>query len=161
MLRVAVTFLLLCMAVTVMNAARAEPGPAGDGLFRETLTLETGQVLVIEESSLEPRSIGSFTVRLYSGANANAPYDDFRRGLLLKRDGVLESARVIPPENGKQRVLLTVRSVGTGDYPSYHLLTIAGDRIRADSYRSGRVPPIDVLQEQDADSGAPAETGDQ
>lgn len=141
MLRVAVTFLLLAFALSVINAVRAEPAQ-----FQEVITLATGQKLVIEESSLEPRSIGSFSVRLYSGANADFPYDDFRRGLLLKRDGIVESTRLLPPQDGHSRVLITVRSVGSGNRASYHLLTISGDRIRADSYRGDFVPGVDLEQ---------------
>lgn len=145
MLRVAVMFLLLALAVSVVNAVRAE-----SGLFHEVVTLDSGQILVIEESSLEPRSIGSFSVRLYSGANPKFPYDDYRRGLLLKRDGVLQSARTLPPQDGHARVLITVRSVGSGSHPSYHLLTISGDRIRADSYHGDVVPGVDLRQGTEA-----------
>lgn len=145
MLRVALTFLLLALAISVVNAVRADTG-----LFHEVVTLETGQRLVVEESSLEPRSVGSFSVRLYSGANPKFPYDDFRRGLLLKRDGVVQSVRVLPPQDGHARVLITVRSVGSGSHASYHLLTISGDRIRADSYRGDFVPGVDLQQGAEA-----------
>jgi hypothetical protein len=147
MLRVAVTFLLACVLVSVISAARSETA-----LFRAVITLDTGQLLVVEESDLEPRSIGSFAVRLYSGANPEFPYDDFQRGLFLKRDGVLESVRELPPQDGHARVLITVRSVGTGGYPSYHLLTLSGDRIRADSYRSElTIPGVDLEQQPEAE----------
>lgn len=145
MLRVALTFMLLALAISVVNAVRAE-----SGLFHEVITLDTGQRLVVEESSLEPRSIGSFSVRLYSGANPKFPYDDFRRGLLLKRDGILESVRVLPPQDGHARVLITVRSVGSGSHASYHLLTLSGDRIRADSYRGDVIPGVDLGQDMEA-----------
>ena len=36
MLRVAVTFLAVCLAVTLLNAARADAEPAASGAFRET-----------------------------------------------------------------------------------------------------------------------------
>ena len=48
-------------------------------------------ILVAEESSLEPRSVGSYSLRLYSATNPDFPYDDFRSGLILARDGIIEA----------------------------------------------------------------------
>ena len=80
MVRVAVAFLLICAFVTFINTARA------DGLFQESLALRNGQVLVVEESAPEPRSVGTgnyLTRHIYS-------YTDSR--LILQYDETLGCA---------------------------------------------------------------------
>src|SRR5690606_35919942 len=51
-------------------------GQAAEGFFKQ-LTLPTGLVLAISEGRGEPASIGSYDVRLYSGANPQFPLDQF------------------------------------------------------------------------------------
>lgn len=124
MLRVALGFLVICILVSAINFARAD-----SALFSETLKLSDGRLLVVEEQSLEPRSMGSYGVRLYGVRNPEYPYDDFLAGLIHARDGVLTSARELEATGGQQRVLITLRSVGSGSYASYHLLLISDNNI--------------------------------
>lgn len=123
MVRVAIGFLVLCALVTAVNAARA------DGLFQETITLRNGQLLVVEESSLEPRSIGSYSLRLYSGENPKFPYDRFIAGLVHERDGVIESASELAPEKCPDCVAVCMRSVGTGNAVTRHVYTYGNNRL--------------------------------
>ena len=128
MTRVAMAFLLLCTLVAAIGAARAR---ADGGLFQESLTLDSGRILVVSEPRLEPRSVGSFSVRLYSGRDARFPYDDFLSGVILPRDGVVERLCPLPAEPDGQTVLVMVRSVGTGGYLSGHSLLIQDGSIDA------------------------------
>ena len=141
MLRVAVGFLFLCILVSAFNFARAE-----SALFSETITLTDGRLLVVEEQTREPRSVGSYSVRLYAARNPEHPYDDFQAGLVLARDGILESAREVKPENGVQRVIVTIRSVGTGSYATHHMLLIHDNSIESTEYRSGLMPGLDYSE---------------
>jgi hypothetical protein len=117
-LRIAVTFLLLSILLSVVNSVRGEPG-----LFREVLTLETGQVMVIEESSLEPRSIGSYSLKLYSGERPEFPYDRYLTGLVQARDGVLEAAMELAPRHCDGCVMVCLRSAGSGSYLTRHIFS--------------------------------------
>ena len=136
MIRVAVGFLLLCGVVAIVGAARAGESPT----FLEAVALEDGQWLVIAEPPLEPRSIGSYSVRLYSGANPEFPYDDFLAGLVLPRNGALERVCTQDGEPGEQQVVVTVRSAGSGGYLSGHRLEVRGATVTATPFQWGAVP---------------------
>jgi hypothetical protein len=50
----------------------------------------TTTMVVVAEGQLEPRSIGSYSVRIYGERNRRFPYDDFVAGTVRRRDGALE-----------------------------------------------------------------------
>ncbi len=120
MLRVAVGFMLLCALLTLINVARAE------SRFLETLTLRNGQRLVVEESSLEPRSIGSYSLRLYGGERPEFPYDRFLNGRVSERDGVLEMAAELDSRHCDDCFTVCMRSVGSGGYLTHHIYSYTG-----------------------------------
>ena len=80
--------------------------------------LSTGLTAVIAEGDLEPRSIGSYSVRIY-GANPEYPTDDFLSGTIRLRDGSIEKV-VIQDINGDgaEEIIIIIRSAGTGGYIS-------------------------------------------
>jgi hypothetical protein len=148
--RVAFAFLVLCVVVALIGEARAHAAqptaaqptaaqpdtvrPAGAqtrdaGLFREVLHLENGMLLVVEESALEPRSVGSYALRLYSALDTRFPYDDFRAGLILRREGTLEAVRELPDEQCEDCVMVCIRNVGTGNYWQRHLVSYSESRL--------------------------------
>ena len=57
MTRVAIVFMLLCGLIALLGAAPARSEE--NGQYREILVPESGQLLVVEESVLQPRSVGS------------------------------------------------------------------------------------------------------
>jgi len=136
MLRVAVGFMCVAALVCVVDAARAD----SSGLFHQSLVLAEGQRLVVEENSLEPRSIGSYTVRLYSGSNPDFPYDDFVKGLVLGRDGTVETVRLQPGGEQGQMVHILLPNVGSGGYLSRHSLRVRRAGIDVVDVQSG-LPP--------------------
>ncbi len=123
MLRVAISFLLVCALVTLVNTARA------DGLFKETIKLRNGQLLVVEESDLEPRSVGSYSLRLYSNERPEFPYDRFVTGLLEYRDGVLEAAAELDSKHCDDCFMICMRSVGTGSALTRHVYSYGNNRL--------------------------------
>ncbi len=123
MLRVALGFLLLCALVTLVNAARAET------TFQESIQLRNGQLLVVEESSLEPRSVGSYSLRLYSNERPEFPYDRFIAGLVHYRDGVLEAAAELDTKHCDDCFIICMRSVGTGSRLTRHIYKYSDNRL--------------------------------
>jgi hypothetical protein len=98
--------------------------------FTSKLKLPTGRTLVVEEGSLESRSIGSFSVRLYEAAAAADETTFFMAGLIRARDGVIEKALLADINGDKQpEVVVMVRSVGTGSYQSAHAFAIEKDKL--------------------------------
>ena len=73
----------------------------------------------VAEGDNEPRSIGSYAIRLYGGANPDFPLDDFITGQIYPRDGAVE--RVINTDlngDGVGEVVVIIRSAGSGGYLS-------------------------------------------
>ena len=90
---------------------------AGDGAERyvKSHKLPTGQVVVVAEGDLEPRSIGSYTVRVYSNSQPEYPTDDFLAGLVKERDGTVEDVLFADVNgDGIKDIVVTMRCVGTG-----------------------------------------------
>ena len=141
MLRVAVAFLLLAAVVCAVDLANAE-----EARFREVLTLPDGRRVVIEENTLEPRSVGSYSVRLYSGRDPQFPYDDFVAGIVVPRHGIIESARLIQARDGKPLAHVILRSVGSGSYASHHWLTFSADSIEMQEGKVGILPGLDYSE---------------
>lgn len=103
---------LLASCLVATGMARA-----GDAPFLQSLTLADGGRVVVAEAPLEPRSIGSFSIRLYSGANPAYPYDDFLTGLVAARDGFLERVLLADLDGDRApELVVLLRSAGSGSY---------------------------------------------
>ena len=102
---------------------RAEP----IGYFVQKLALPTGQTAVVAEGDFEARSIGSYSVRIYSRQSAQ-PDDDttfFSSGLIRARDGTVE--KVFLAELGNDdppSLVVAIRTAGSGGYLSADAFTI-------------------------------------
>lgn len=80
---------------------------------------DNGNVIQVAEGDNEPRSIGSYAIRLYGGANPDFPLDDFITGLIYPRNGTVE--RVVNTDlngDGVSEVVVIIRSAGSGGYLS-------------------------------------------
>jgi len=94
---------------------RAEP----TGHFVQKLALPSGQTAIVAEGDFEARSIGSYSVRIYSTQSAQ-PNDDttfFAAGVIRARDGTVE--KVFLAELGNDRapsLVVAIRSAGSGGY---------------------------------------------
>ena len=96
------------------------------------LSLPAGKTAVIAEGDLEARSIGSYSVRVYTSDGARAGDDTtfYRSGIILERNGAIEDARLadIDGKSGDEIVVI-VRSAGSGGYLSAHALSYANNQI--------------------------------
>ena len=88
------------------------------GRYLKQFKMSSGLTVVVAEGELEPRSIGSYSIRIY-GVNLEFPTDDFLCGLIRPRDGSVERV-IIQDINGdqKEEIVVVVRSAGTGGYLS-------------------------------------------
>jgi hypothetical protein len=92
--------------------------------------LSDGRVVVVEEASLEPRSVGSFSIRLYSGANPAYRFDDFVSGVVVSRDGFVERLVLEDIDSDENAELIVIlRSAGGGSYQSARAFTFSGNNI--------------------------------
>ena len=73
--------------------------------------------VVADEGEGEPRSTGSYALRLYKSGDPSFPYDAFLAGAVRPRDGTLESLKFADIDgDGAPEILVTARSAGSGGY---------------------------------------------
>jgi hypothetical protein len=127
------------LSSVLLTAAEAER-------FVQKVTLPSGQTAVVAEGDFEPRSTGSFSVRLYSGENAQFPTDDYVAGVIQKRDGALEKVLLADIDgDGHPEVVVIVRCVGTGGYLSAHAFAVGPKSLVRRATVEGLAPDADVV----------------
>jgi hypothetical protein len=109
---------IACFGVVSLIALAygAEP----DLRFVKRLQIPDGsEVLVVAEGDFEPRSLGSYALRLYGGGSKEFPTDDFIAGLIRPRNGTVEAVRFADLNGGgRTEVVVVMRSAGSGGYLS-------------------------------------------
>lgn len=140
---------LLHMAMLVMLMAcdsevlkRASPA--------EEIALQWGEnfQVVIAEGVAEPKSMGSYSVRLYQGNPAGGRRDFFIAGLIFARDGFLKQAEFADIDNDQIEDLVVVfESAGTGDYLSAHAWRLVDEKLSAIAVVEGLAFDADVSAE--------------
>ncbi len=142
-------FFLILAILMIPPTSNAEDVPQG---FFKQVILETGQFVVVAEGQGEPRSIGSYSVRLYSGKEKKFPFDDFLGGLVRPRDGFVEKLAIVDLDNhGDLGLVVIVRNAGSGSYLSADAFVLSGSTIsflQSVSGISGDADPVDILKEQ-------------
>jgi hypothetical protein len=75
--------------------------------------------VVADEGEGEPRSTGSYALRLYKSGDPSYPFDAFVAGVVRARDGALEALKFADlNRDGKNEIIVVVRSAGSGGYLS-------------------------------------------
>ena len=77
------------------------------------------EVVTVTEGDFEPRSIGSYALRVYGGAAKKFPTDDFVAGVIRPRNGTIESVKFASVTGAEvPEIVVITRSVGSGGYLS-------------------------------------------
>jgi len=106
-------FLLTCAVSLSASAADS------DRIVKTALYAPTQATIVVAEGDLEPRSVGSYSIRLYAKNDPAFPYDRFVTGLVRPRDGSVESVRFADLDHdGTPEIIVVLRSSGSGGYQS-------------------------------------------
>jgi len=101
------------------------------------------EVVVVAEGDFEPRSIGSYTLRVYGGTSKRFPTDDFVAGLIRPRNGTVETVRFSDIDGDEiPEIVVIIRSGGSGGYLS------------ADAFRYQTRSLEFILSVSDLDKGA-------
>lgn len=107
----------VAFAVSLL-AGVAQAAPEA-GRYVESLRMPSGQTVVVAEGDLEPRSIGSYSVRLYSSRNPEFPLDDFLSGVIRPRDGpVLKVLLEDVDAQAGPEIVVVKQGAGSGGYLS-------------------------------------------
>ena len=114
MTKIAIAVLGMVLAAKITFAAEQEHRFVQ--IFRFPAASE---FVVVAEGDFEPRSVGSYTLRVYGGKSDNFPADDFVVGIVRPRNGIIEAVRFEDFDgDDKPEIIVTIRSVGSGGYVS-------------------------------------------
>jgi len=120
----------LFKVLTVYTALSSAMASGAEGRFLQELALDDARMVVVAEAEREPRSIGSYSIRLYAVGNPEFPYDDFVHGLVVARDGFVEKILLEDLDaDGSKELVVLVRSAGTGGYLSAQSFKTTRDQI--------------------------------
>ena len=98
------------------------------------------EVVVVAEGDFEPRSVGSYALRVYGGRSNEFPVDDFIVGLVRPRNGIVEALRFDDLDgDDKPEIVVVFRAVGSGGY-------VSADAFR---YRNGSLEFIASVSDLD------------
>ena len=142
-----VTILLVCVALPAASQASDDP-LASPSRFLAQEKLSDGRMVVVAEGDGEPRSVGSYSVRLYGGANSEFPMDDFIVGAVFLRDGSIERLAVTDVNgDGVKELVVVVRSAGSGGYQSASAFGVGAKTIEVVGSVEGLASDADPLAE--------------
>lgn len=107
-------------ALLVFLAVSASAFAADDGrIVKTAIHPQTKGIAVAAEGDLEPRSIGSYSLRLYAKNDPAFPYDDFIAGIVQPRDGSIEDIRFADIDrDGVPEIVVVMRAAGSGGFLS-------------------------------------------
>src|SRR5262245_39687483 len=116
--------LSLGVMVVVFTALGAEEGAR---LVKTVPFPGSPQMAVVAEGDFEPRSIGSYSLRIYAGTNPDFPYDAFMAGTVRPRDGTVEDLKFFDLDrDGVLDIIVILRSAGSGGYRSADAFELHG-----------------------------------
>lgn len=76
-------------------------------------------MIVVAEGDFEPRSMGSYTLKVYAGSSKKFPTDDFIAGLIQPRNGTVEAVRFADIDgDDKPEIVVMMSSAGSAGYVS-------------------------------------------
>lgn len=129
-------------AATLAAAALAAAAPAAAADLNRIVLNGSDAILgvnaVADEGEGEPRSIGSYALRLYKAGDPSFPFDAFAAGAVRPRDGTLEALKFADIDrDGRPEVIVVSRSAGSGGYLSVDAFRFQKDALVLAASKSG------------------------
>jgi len=134
-------FISFCLAGAFLSANAL----AGERFVRK-VTIQAGLVVVVAEGDLEARSIGSYSVRVYSDPSADVGNETtfYSAGVIRSRDGTVQTVTPLEVPGQKRPLLMVVvQSAGSGGYLSADAFAVEPRSIRLAANVSGLAPTED------------------
>lgn len=136
----------LLFALTLLAASAAPAADEAGRLVHDVLPGTSTQV-VVAEGQFEPRSVGSYSVRIYGGANPRFPYDDFIAGTVRPREGAVENVLFADVDGDRApEIVVVIRSAGTGNYRSADAFHLQGRALSLAGSVSGLAKDADPIR---------------
>lgn len=138
-----IKWIMLFACLAFLNVAHAEDTKEDADRYVKKHLLPSGQIAVVAEGDLEPRSIGSYSIRIYSNVDKKYPTDDFICGIIQTRDGVVENVTFADINQDKSKELIVImRCVGASS-------TLSAD---AYSFKDNQLVKVATLSDQPKDA---------
>ena len=135
-------------ATTILILTALNGCASTTGRFVQKLALPTGQTAVVAEGDFEARSIGSYSIRIYS-RQSTQPDDDttfFSSGVIRARDGTVEKIFLADLGNDDPpSLVVAIRSAGSGGYLSADAITIGKNAVALRASVSGLAATADPI----------------
>ncbi|MCG8531276.1 MAG: PliI family lysozyme inhibitor of I-type lysozyme [Desulfovibrionales bacterium] len=136
----------MVLALALGTTARANSDSGASHRFIKIIPLPSGQTLVVAEGEFEPRSVGSFSIRLYHPSATDLDRTSFLvNGFIGEREGSLERVILERDKAGAlSRIIVQVRSAGSGGYLSGAAYGLAQGRLVFLAQVQGLPPTADL-----------------
>ncbi|MEZ9234531.1 PliI family lysozyme inhibitor of I-type lysozyme [Shewanella sp. 10N.286.52.A9] len=117
---------LLYGSATMVNAHEVhELTTSNGGTYVKAFSFSNQQSVVIAEGRIEPRSIGTISIKLYK----NLDVGDFADGIIIPRDGTILSVEVLKDNSDGQQLNITTVTAGSGNYQTSQLVCISENAV--------------------------------
>ncbi|MCL1067977.1 PliI family lysozyme inhibitor of I-type lysozyme [Shewanella olleyana] len=103
---------IMLSSISVQSHEGYELTTSNGGTYIKAFNFDNGQSVVIAEGRIEPRSIGSISIKLYKDLNVG----DFTQGIIIPRDGTILSVAIVEDTAAKQKLKITTVTAGSGNY---------------------------------------------
>lgn len=128
----------LCAVALILSAKILLAEEQDQRFVKKIRFPDAKEFVVIAEGEFEPRSIGSYSLRIYSGLNPDFPLDDYVDGLVQSRDGGIEQVQFHDFDgDGRAEIVVIIRSAGSGAYLSADVFGYAKKSLKLVASLSG------------------------
>ena len=140
------TFFIV-LAVLMLGACTAKVDVDCDASETRSRAWGEGLIAVVAEGEGEPRSLGSYSVRVYEAQNGENDRDFFITGLIFARDGYLVGLDLVDVDSDQNEdLVVTFESAGSGSYLTAHAWRLLDSKLSSVAMVEGLAPGTDVTQ---------------
>lgn len=139
--------IVVFFSLLVLSACTAKVDLDCDAAETRSLSWGEGLTAVVAEGEGEPRSLGSYSVRVYETKNGEGDRDLFVTGLIFARDGFLVNLDQVDIDGDQNPdLIVTFESAGSGSYLSAHAWRLSDNKLSSVAMVEGLAPGTDVTQ---------------
>jgi hypothetical protein len=132
---------------STLQAPVDAPAPPTDPRVVIRVSMPDGRTVVVAEGDHEPRSIGSYAVRVYAEGPPASATDRFVAGLVRPRDGSVERVEIEDLDrDGRADLVVVMRAAGTGGYLSADAFSYASNRLVRRASIAAVPPDADIVR---------------
>ena len=137
-------FILCFSLISIVQPVQADDGRR---VIKTGFMPDSRQAVIVAEGDKEPRSIGSYSVRLYAKNDPAYPYDRFLAGMVRPRNGMLQDLLFADiDKNGQADIVVITRYAGSGNFVTAEAFHLQGNNLRLLASVAGLDAKRDAIQ---------------